>query len=58
VRYFAVSSLGHSPAPLETGPNAGLLAPDPERINPIGVEIPAYWLLSKTMPGLIPMREQ
>jgi hypothetical protein len=57
VRYFAVSSLGHSPAPIETGPNAGLLAPDPERIDPIGVEIPAYWLLSRTMPGLISLKE-
>ena len=55
VRYFAVSSLGHSPAPLESGPNAGLLAPDPEKLNPIGVEVPVYWLLSQTTNHLIPV---
>jgi hypothetical protein len=53
VRYFAISSLGHSPSALESGPNAGLLAPDPRKLDPIGVEIPAYWLLSKAMPELI-----
>jgi hypothetical protein len=54
VRYFAVSSLGHSPSPLEDGPNAGLLAPDPKKINPIGVAAPAYWLFNKAMPNVIP----
>ncbi|MDR1816642.1 MAG: hypothetical protein LBR07_00320 [Puniceicoccales bacterium] len=54
VRYFAVSSLGHSPRPVEEGPNAGLLAPDPEKIAPIGIEAPAYWLLSRAAPNLIP----
>ena len=52
VRYFAVSSLGHSPVELE-GADAGLLAPDPRRIAPIGVKAPAYWLLGKIMPGLV-----
>ncbi|MDR2863418.1 MAG: hypothetical protein LBV54_06055 [Puniceicoccales bacterium] len=54
VRYFAVSSLGHSPSALEGGPNAGLLAPDPEKLEPIGIEIPAYWLFNKIMPDIIP----
>ena len=58
VRYFAVSSLGHSPAPLEDGPHAGLLAPDPHKLNPIGVELPVYWLLSQILPDLIPSAPQ
>ncbi len=53
VRYFAVSSLGHSPAPIAGGPNAGMLAPDPARLAPFGIEAPAYWLFSKAFPGLL-----
>jgi energy-coupling factor transporter ATP-binding protein EcfA2 len=52
VRYFAVSSLGHSPIALQ-GADAGLLAPDPRRIAPIGVKAPVYWLLGKILPELV-----
>ncbi|MDR1817034.1 MAG: hypothetical protein LBR07_02415 [Puniceicoccales bacterium] len=54
VRYFGVSSLGHSPVLIEDGLNAGVLAPDPARLAPIGVTAPAYWLLSQTLPALFP----
>ncbi|MDR2513162.1 MAG: hypothetical protein LBD01_05155 [Puniceicoccales bacterium] len=54
VRYFAVSSLGHSPQPLTSGANQGLLTPDPQKLAPIGIEAPAYWLLNKAFPKLIP----
>ena len=54
VRYFAISSLGHSPMPLASGPNQGMLAPDPQKLNPVGIEAPAYWLLSRAFPQLIP----
>jgi hypothetical protein len=55
VRYFGVSSLGHSPVLLKEGANAGVLAPDPEKLSPVGIEAPAYWLLSKAAPGLFPV---
>jgi len=54
VRYFPVSAFGHSPARIESGPSAGLLAPDPKRIEPIHLEIPTLWALSRLMPQLVP----
>jgi hypothetical protein len=54
VRYFPVSAFGHSPARIESGPAAGLLAPDPKRIEPIYLEIPTLWALSRLMPQLFP----
>lgn len=54
VRYFAVSALGHSPSTLKEGPKAGMLAPDPRKLKPAGVDVAAYWLLSQTIPGVIP----
>lgn len=56
IRYFAVSALGHSPKMLLEGPCAGKIAPIPEKINPIDVEIPAIWALSQST-KLIPTVE-
>lgn len=47
LRYFAVSSFGHSPESLENG----ALAPDPSRINPSGMEAPFLWTLNQLYPG-------
>lgn len=55
VRYFAVSALGHSPAAITTGPKTGMLAPDPKRLKPTGIDHAAYWLISQAVPGVIPM---
>ena len=54
VRYFAVSAFGHSPARVDNGTSASLLAPDPKRIEPIYLEIPTLWALSRLMPQLVP----
>ncbi len=45
VRYFPVSSLGHSPKEIEAGPLAGKLAPNPRRLKPILATAPALWAL-------------
>ncbi len=54
VRFFPVSAFGHSPARIESGPAAGLLAPDPRRLDPIQLEIPTLWALSRLVPRLVP----
>lgn len=54
VRYFAVSALGHSPAPIVGGPKAGQLAPDPAKLAPYGIDHAAYWVISRAFPGVIP----
>lgn len=54
VRYFAVSPLGHSPTPIAEGPKAGMLAPDPKKLAPYGLDRAAYWLLSQAAPGVVP----
>ena len=46
LRFFAVSALGHSPQMLTEGHCAGKIAPIPEKINPMEVEIPVIWALS------------
>ena len=46
LRFFAVSALGHSPQMLTEGHCAGKIAPIPEKINPMEVEIPIIWALS------------
>lgn len=55
VRYFALSALGHSPEMLTLGECAGKIAPIPEKLNPIDVEVPTLWALSQTT-NLIPTR--
>ncbi len=54
-KYFAVSALGHSPQVIEEGFCAGKIAPVPEKLNPIDVEIPTIWALSQST-DLIPTR--
>jgi hypothetical protein len=54
VRFFPISAFGHSPARIESGPAAGLLAPDPRRLAPLQLEIPTLWALSRLVPSLIP----
>ena len=54
VRYFPISAFGHSPSKLATGSGAGLLAPDPKRIEPIFLEIPTLWALSRLLPQVVP----
>ncbi len=49
VWYFPVSSFGHTP--IKIGP--GDYVPDPTRLEPILVEIPALWLLTHACPGLV-----
>jgi len=53
VTYFAISSFGHSPVRLSDGN----LAPDPQRLRPLHVEQPFMWALAKTIPDLLPIRE-
>lgn len=53
VRFFAVSSLGHSPIKIESGPQAGKIAPVPSLLNPINAEIPTVWALSQKEPDLL-----
>lgn len=55
VRFFALSALGHSPEMLTLGGCAGKIAPIPEKLNPIDVDIPTIWALSQTT-NLIPTR--
>ena len=55
VRFFALSALGHSPEMLTLGECAGKIAPIPEKLSPIDVDIPTIWALSQTT-NLIPTR--
>ena len=50
VRYFPVSSFGHPPVKVESGD----YVPDPRRLAPILVEVPALWILSQIKPGMVP----
>ena len=54
VVFFPVSSFGHSPLKLPDG----RIAPDPNKLNPQGVDTPMIWALSQIMPGLIPVLGQ
>lgn len=56
VRFFAVTSFGHSPVVISEGPNRGRIAPDPRRLMPSRVEDPVYWILHLSSPDLIPSR--
>lgn len=55
VRYFAVSPLGHSPSRIAEGPKAGMLAPDPKKLAPYGLDRAAYWLISQSTEDAIPV---
>ncbi|MGA0134463.1 MAG: hypothetical protein ACO3ND_08935 [Opitutales bacterium] len=54
LRYFAVTSFGHCPVTIESGPNRGRIAPDPLRLSPAHVQEPVYWLLQLASPELMP----
>jgi hypothetical protein len=53
IRYFAVTSFGHTPVVIPSGPNAGRIAPDPNRLAPAHVEAPILWLLGRACPGML-----
>ncbi len=54
LRYFAISPLGHTPVKLEEGECKGMIAPDPSKIEPLFVEVPTIWALTKCTENLIP----
>ena len=54
VKYFPVSPLGHSPVKFTDGSGAEKLGPDPMQLNPLFMEIPSLWALSKVAPSLVP----
>ena len=54
VRYFPVSPFGHSPEKVEIEGNK-YIAPDPDKLDPVMVEIPTLWVLSFVEPDLIPV---
>ena len=56
LRFFAVTSFGHTPVIIAEGPNRGRIAPDPRRLAPARVEDPVYWILHMTSPTIIPCR--
>jgi hypothetical protein len=53
VRYFPVSSFGHSPKEIEDGPLVGKLAPNPQRLKPILATAPTLWALSLTAANVL-----
>lgn len=53
LRFFAVTSFGHSPVVIADGPNRGRIAPDPRRLEPRHVEAPIYWLIHRACPELL-----
>lgn len=56
VRFFAVTSFGHTPVVISEGANRGRIAPDPKRLAPNRAEEPIYWILHLTSPEMIPCR--
>lgn len=52
VLYFPLSAFGHSPIKIGSGD----YVPDPARLRPFLVEVPALWLLSHVCPELVPLR--
>ena len=54
VRYFPVSPFGHSPEKVEIE-GQKFIAPDPDKLDPVMVEIPTLWTLSFVEPDLFPI---
>ena len=54
VCYFAASAFGHTPVTFEDDKGVSRIGPDPQKINPMYVEIPTLWALSRVRPGLVP----
>jgi hypothetical protein len=54
VKYFAVSPLGHSPVRFTDSAGVERLGPDPTQLEPMFMDIPTLWALSKVAPTLVP----
>ncbi|MFP6855053.1 MAG: hypothetical protein VB980_04660, partial [Opitutales bacterium] len=54
VRFFPVSAFGHSPSTFKHGEQE-FIAPDPDKIDPIMIEVPTIWVLSEIVPDLVPV---
>lgn len=54
VKYFPVSPLGHSPVRFTDSTGLGLIGPDPLQLNPLYMDTPSLWALSKVAPSLVP----
>jgi hypothetical protein len=54
VKYFPVSPLGHSPVKFTDHNGAEKLGPDPMQLDPLFMEVPSLWALSKVAPSLVP----
>ena len=53
VRYFPVSPFGHSPGKVELD-GQKYIAPDPDKLDPVMVEVPTLWMLHHVESELIP----
>jgi hypothetical protein len=54
VMYFAVSPLGCSPVEFTDSRGVKLIGPNPKNLNPMFVEVPTLWVLSRIEATLIP----
>ncbi len=54
VRYFPVSPFGHSPERVELD-GQKYIAPDPDKLDPVMVEVPTLWVLHHVEPELLPV---
>jgi len=54
VMYFAVSPLGSSPVKFTGSDGLPMIGPDPQKLNPMFVDIPTLWALSRVAPELVP----
>ena len=56
VCFFPVSAFGHSPNTIKNGEQE-FIAPDPDKLDPVMVEIPTLWVISQVEPDLVPVAE-
>ncbi len=54
VKFFPVSAFGHSPRTFKRG-DQSFIAPNPEKIDPVMIEVPTIWVLSEIVPDLVPV---
>ncbi len=54
VMYFASSAFGHTPVTFEDDRGVERIGPDPTKMNPMFVEVPTLWALSRVQPELVP----
>ena len=45
------------PVVIQSGPNKGRIAPDPQRLAPSRVEEPVYWLMHLASPEMFPSKQ-